>query len=678
MAQQKTKPHSGQVIAQVVAQVAGLAVMLSLTTPAQAQSPRLEARVIVQYKKEFNRLAPMPSGRSIDSMTINAGRMRDLSLRTGMALRSGRHISPDSHVVVADGLTSDQLVQQLSRQPGVAFVEADRRVRAFAVPNDPHYQTVSSSGGSGGPVSGQWYMRAPTSLFNASINAERAWDLSTGSSSVVVAVLDTGIRFDHPDFLHVDSGGNLLNGYDLIADDIAGGDSTTGRDADASDPGDWSTPEEATQFQSCRASNTSSWHGTQTAGLIGAQTNNNIGIASVGQNVKILPVRVLGKCGGDSSDIIAGMRWAAGLSVPGIPTNTDPARVLNLSLGGSGSCSALMAQTISEVTAAGAVVVAAAGNSSTSAIGFPANCPGVIAVSAVSHTGTKTSYSNLGPENAIAAPGGDGENANGEWTYPIMSTTNAGTTTPEAGGIYTDSFVQVGLGTSFSAPLVAGTAALMLSVNASLTPAQVKSVLQQSARAFPTIGGTSGISQCTATNPPDSAQLVQHECYCTTTTCGAGMLDAGAAVQLVSTGGLATVTVNQSTPRAKEAISLSANSSVAPSGRTISAYAWTIVDGGGIVTAFSAGADTATASITPTASGRFSVRLTLTDDLSQQYSTIRSVEVEAALAPAPTVSGSGSGSSSSGGGAVQPYSLLGLLMATVMLLGHRRMNRSRE
>ena len=160
---------------------------------------------------------------------------------------------------------------------------------------------------------------------------------------MVVAVLDTGIRYEHPDLKTVALGGNLLPGYDMIADvDVAndGG----GRDADPSDPGDWLTLAEVNQaggpfFQCDTVASDSSWHGTQTSGLIGALTNNGVGIASVGRTVRVLPVRVLGKCGGFDSDIAAGIRWAAGLAVAGVPTNPTPAKVINMSLGGSGACS---------------------------------------------------------------------------------------------------------------------------------------------------------------------------------------------------------------------------------------------------------------------------------------------------------------------------------------------------
>ena len=165
----------------------------------------------------------------------------------------------------------------------------------------------------------------------------------SAAPSVVVAVLDTGVRFDHADLMRVAAGGNLLPGYDMISDAVVANDGD-GRDADASDPGDWLTLAEVSDSgrlsRTAHVTQNSSWHGTQTSGLIAALTGNGVGMASVGRNVRVLPVRVLGKCGGFDSDIIAGMRWAAGLSVAGVPTNPNPARVLNMSLGGDGACTA--------------------------------------------------------------------------------------------------------------------------------------------------------------------------------------------------------------------------------------------------------------------------------------------------------------------------------------------------
>jgi serine protease len=312
-----------------------------------------------------------------------------------------------------------------------------------------------------------------------------------------------------------------------------------GRDGDASDPGDWVSQAEVAQrggefFRCADSAEPSSWHGTQVSGLIAAVTHNGIGMASTAPGARVLPVRVLGKCGGRDSDIIAGMRWAAGLSVPGVPANPHPARVINLSLGGEGSCSAPYRDAVDEITAAGTVIVAAAGNSSGHAVATPASCPGVIAVAGLRHVGTKVGFSSLGSEVAISAPGGNcvNEAAGSVCLYPMLSTTDSGATGP-AGAAYTDSF-NASVGTSFSAPLVAGVAALLLSVDPTLTPAQVKELIQRTARPFAapgSIASSSAAPECTAPQVTLGGRPVdQLECYCTSATCGTGMLDAAAAL----------------------------------------------------------------------------------------------------------------------------------------------------
>ena len=219
-----------------------------------------------------------------------------------------------------------------------------------------------------------------------------------------------------------------------------------------------------------------------------------------------------------------------------------------------------------------------AGNSGGNGVSNPANCPGAIGVTALRHVGDKVGYSDLGPEITISAPGGNcvTTTQGDPCLYPIMTTSNTGTTTPVTGApgeAYTDSFLP-SLGTSFSAPLVSGTVALMFSVHPSLTAAQVKAKLQSSARPFPTTGGsTASITTCT------QSSTSQDECYCpnpgpgVTTLCGAGMLDARAAVQAVS-GVQASISLTTTTPTAGQAVSLTSNS-VLNAGQSIASYAWT-------------------------------------------------------------------------------------------------------
>ncbi len=498
------------------------------------------ARVIVKLKAT----SPVLREHALSATARHATRAKALGERLGLAMSTGAALSERTQVMFASGITSTELARRLEREVDVEYALPDQRRRRLAAPNDPLYADGVAGNG---PAVGQWYLRAPTGDVKSSLDIEQAWSVTTGRSGVIVAVLDTGVRFDHPDLLSVAVGGNLLPGYDMIS--LLGvANDGNGLDADASDPGDWITAAEANDsagpYYQCTAfdpstgkyvAEDSSWHGTQVSGLIAALANNALGMAGVGPNLRVLPVRVLGKCGGYDSDIIAGMRWAAGLAVPGVPANTNRAQVINLSLGGEGACNAAYEDVVTEIVAAGTVIVAAAGNSAGHAVRFPADCAGVIGVGALRHVGTKVGFSDLGPEIAISAPGGNCVNttAGSPCLYPILTTSNSGKTAP-ADSIYTDSF-NISVGTSFSAPLVAGTAALMLSAQPALTPLQVRLLLQATARPFPTTGGDNGdgtaVPQCTAPQSDSFGIPVnQLQCYCTIATCGAGMLDAGAAV----------------------------------------------------------------------------------------------------------------------------------------------------
>jgi serine protease len=210
------------------------------------------------------------------------------------------------------------------------------------------------------------------------------------------------------------------------------------------------------------------------AGTIAAVTNNSSGVAGVAFGAKVVPARVLGKCGGYTSDIADAIVWTSGGTVSGVPTNANPAKVLSISLGGGGSCDSTTQGAINSARSRGASVVVAAGNSNANAANFtPANCTGVVTVAAVGRNGGKASYSNFGATVEVAAPGGSG-GANS-----VLSTLNAGTTIPGS-----DSYALYN-GTSMATPHVSGVVALMLSVKPTLTPDQVTSILQSTARAFP-------------------------------------------------------------------------------------------------------------------------------------------------------------------------------------------------
>lgn len=339
--------------------------------------------------------------------------------------------------------------------------------------------------GDGGTEQDQlWFLQWHYHSVDSGINLPQAWDTTLGDE-VVVAVVDTGITS------HVDLNSKVLQGADLVSDFTMANDGS-GRDNDASDPGDW-----IGFGDPCYNGQTvnSSWHGTHVAGTVAASTGNGHGVAGVSWNAKIVPVRVLGKCGGWASDIADGIKWAAGVPVAGVATNQNPARVINLSLGGRGSCTAMMQEAVDSATAAGALVVVAAGNSNQN-IDFihysPANCRGVVTVASTDENMDKSSFSNYGDFIDVAAPGGG--------NVGIMSTHNNGTSTP--GG---EDYIQM-KGTSMAAPHVAGVAAMMVGLNPDLSPAQIRQVIIDSAQSF------SASSSC-----DDSI-------------CGSGLLDAEAAV----------------------------------------------------------------------------------------------------------------------------------------------------
>ena len=350
---------------------------------------------------------------------------------SGVQVRSTAQIGPrlellrlQQPMTVAD---LQQTLARLSSDPAVEYAVPDRRRLPHAVPSDSLF-------------TGQWYLQAAQI---SAIRASTAWDTTMGSAGTVIAVLDTGVRFDHPDLGHAEQGGRLLPGYDFVDGESATSflvaNDGNGRDPDPSDPGDWvdASDQQNSLFAICEAT-ASSWHGTRVSGIIGAHTNNGIGVAGIDWNAWILPVRVLGKCGGYDSDILAGMRWAAGLAVSGAPTNPYPANIINMSLGADGACTAAYADVIGELAGRGVAVIASAGNDGT-LVDSPANCFGVLAVTGLRHAGTKVGYSSLGLDAGIGVPAGNCVNvgAGQPCLFSIDTTIDTGTTTP-AGPSYTD------------------------------------------------------------------------------------------------------------------------------------------------------------------------------------------------------------------------------------------------
>lgn len=645
------------------------------TVPAQAR-PALDAdaRVIVGYRPDAAVLRDMPLPRwasASDSTRILQRRAERLALSAGMPLQTGRALSESTQVVRARGLSAADLARRLARDPQVAYAVPDerKRFRQSTTPNDPLYPEAPRTDllrRLGGPDAGQWYLRAPDAKFRSAVNAAGAWPRSTGSA-VVVAVLDTGILAQH-----LDLAPNLLPGRDFVSD-VPTANDNDGWDDDPSDPGDWVTAAEdaSGDFRDCGVED-SSWHGSKVAGIIAAATNNATGMAGGAPGARILPIRVLGKCGGFDSDIQAGMRWAAGLPVPGTPPNPNPARILNMSLGSSGICSASYQAVIAEITAAGAVVVAAAGNSTGRAVGTPANCPGVIAVAGLRHAGTKVGFSDLGPEITIAAPGGNCVNitTGTPCLYPILSATNAGTRSPLAGSsVYTDAY-DISVGTSFAAPIVSATVALMLGVQPSLKPDEIKTVLRATARAFPTTGADNGpddpspVPNCQAPTTADQLQ-----CYCSTALCGAGMLDAAESTRAAAEGVFVRITSQPTPAVAGTAITLSGSGTLVDATRRISQWRWALIDGGGIATAFSSATDGPTATLTPSGAGAVTVRLTVTDDVGRSANADSTISVGAAPSvPAPPGPTAPAPPSSGGGGTSAPGWLLALLLGALLIL----------
>jgi subtilisin family serine protease len=394
--------------------------------------------------------------------------------RVGMPVAAERKVGNVWLVSLAIARGPDELAglaKSLEQDAAVMYADPVLRRYPQVIPNDPLLGL-------------QWSLTDPI----GGVNAPSAWDVQKGSASITVAVIDTGI-LPHPDL-----DGRILPGYDFVSDASRARDGD-GRDPNPRDEGDWTNDNDcAPGFPGFD----SFFHGLFVSGLIAANTDNGAGIAGMNWAAKILPVRALAQCGGTDADIFEGMLWASGVPVAGVPANPNPARVINLSLGGFGSCPSAVQEAIDDAIAQGAVVIASAGNASSDAQDFaPANCGGVITVAATGVTGERTGYSNFGTRIDLSAPGGDGSDA----STLIVSTHAAGATVPG------EFIYSAAAGTSFSAPLVSGTVSLMLARNSLLTAGRVQSILQGTTREFPI--GTS----CRAGN-----------------VCGTGLLDASIAV----------------------------------------------------------------------------------------------------------------------------------------------------
>ncbi|RZM77489.1 peptidase S8 [Pseudoalteromonas rubra] len=458
--------------------------MAQLSQKMQSQNTA-GTQFIIKYKDNSNQLmsisgadmSPAMMNSRAQSFVKNFKSKKKSSLQTKyvrkMALSNHHVMRVDKKLTPAE---AQSLMQEMAATGNIEYIEVDQMLQPFATPNDPRY-------------SDQWH------YFEAAggINAPAAWDKATGDG-VVVAVLDTGYR------PHADLSANILPGYDMISD-ISVANDGGGRDSDARDPGDAVSANECGYTHSARDS---SWHGTHVAGTVAAVSNNGEGVAGVAYDAKVVPVRVLGKCGGLTSDIADAIVWASGGSVSGVPANANPADVINMSLGGSGACSSTTQNAINTARANGTTIVIAAGNDNDNSANYnPGNCSGIINVASVGRNGGRAYYSNYGSNIDVAAPGGAQSFANDP--EGILSTYNAGSNTPSS-----DSYAY-SQGTSMAAPHVAGVAALIKQAKPTATPDEVESILKNTTRSFPA----------------------------TCTSCGTGIIDASAAVDaaLNDTGG---------------------------------------------------------------------------------------------------------------------------------------------
>ena len=422
-------------------------------------------QIIVKY---------LPSARvRAQDMQVNSARLQAAVDAAGVTLNYAHAMSGDAHVLQLGSPLPEAEVQRIAQRiamlPDVAYAEPDRILQAVDFPNTVPARLSSATT----PIktndtyfSNQWDITGTYGM-----NMTAAWAITTGISSTVVAVIDTGY-LDHTDL-----SGRFVQGYDFVTNATRAND-TDGRDTNAHDPGDWVTSGEAgTTLPGCSVHN-STWHGTHVAGTIGAIANNGQGIAGINKLARIVPARVLGKCGSNyESDIIDGMRWAAGLAVSGVPSNANPAKVLNLSLGGSGSCSASEQSAINDINAVGAIVVIAAGNNNANAANYqPASCKRVIVVGATRKNGLRASYSNYGAIVDISAPGGDITNDGGPGG--ILSTWNTGTQSPSS-----DTYVYMD-GTSMATPHVVGLVSLMVGIAPTLNFTRTEALLKSTAHAF--------------------------------------------------------------------------------------------------------------------------------------------------------------------------------------------------
>ncbi len=620
--------------------------------PASAEREEIVAKLIVKMRD--------PSARLAQSQMAAAG----------VGVKSIRTMAADVlHVVLDAPLPFSEakaVAARLANNPAIEYVEPDVSMRPFAVPNDPNFATK------------QWNLFAPTTTYSGAVavpmgqpavpnvnapatggaNLPTAWDRTQGDASVIVAIIDTGI-VNHPDLNNKGlatlgtyaPNGRFLAGYDFISDDPLGlgvgfvANDGDGRDNDPADPGDAvSAGERSNPLCNDNTPNQlnqdapSTWHGTHSAGVVAAETNNVAGgVAGIGWNIRIVPVRALGKCGGAMSDVADAIKWAAGVAVTTLPVpvpaaSANPAKVILVGAGGKAgiACSVTLQSAVDAAINAGATVVAAAGNEGAFTLSAPANCSGVVAVTAHAINGENASYSNVNAAVALSAPGGGppatfgfgGPTDAPAWDgYYVWSTTPSGTAGPATPPIYSGRF-----GTSTAAAHVAGVAALIKSITPNASVTQVRGALTTSTRAFP------DLSSC-APGRPYAGQ------------CGSGMLDATRALQaagppfVVTAPRSITVTAGSTASFAIEAVG-------------VATYQWT-----------RAGANIAGAT-GPT----YTTAATAAGDNNVSFAVVMTNSFGTTTSPAAVLTvNSGGSNSPSGGGALPLWQLLllsSLLLAT--------------
>ncbi|MES9862578.1 MAG: S8 family serine peptidase [Candidatus Thiodiazotropha sp. LLP2] len=405
-------------------------------------------RLIIKYKQtpETNRL-PENMASLLDTLSGTSSSHVRETFSGAQVIQLDQEISVEEMQVITD---------QIALQDNIEYAEPDLMMYPLLSPDDPRY-------------SEQWHYYQEI----GGIKLPTAWDIAQGENTVV-AVVDSGYQ------PHTDLNPNLLPGYDMISDEFVANDGD-GRDSDPTDEGDYEP--------TCN-DYISTWHGTHVAGTVAAVTNNALGVAGIAFRAKVVPVRVIGRCGGYLSDIMDGLAWAAGSEIPGLPVNPNPAQVINMSLGGpSTNCPDTALSAIETARQLGATVIVAAGNSSEDSTAIsPANCPGVVSVAATDSNGNRARFSNFGDLVDLAAPG-----------VEILSTYNDGVVIPG------NESYRIMSGTSMATPHVSGVAALLYSLKPDITPDEVERILSESTQPFP--------NDCAG--------------------CGTGILDAQAALEML-------------------------------------------------------------------------------------------------------------------------------------------------